>query len=185
MKFQYIVGYPNFWTFLFERANDKAIDENISMQLPRGSFSVDNKIIHCTHFVDTLYKFNEMFGTRFVPEKSTFGGQTYFNIASLEDGETYGLQEQKEEAITKVEEEKVIEQENDQDVETVSDVVDATEEKEESTIPDWEWISSLTNTKADKESFDVYAEEVFSIKLKRNMKIDNMRSKFKDLLAAK
>lgn len=182
MKFQYIVGYHNFWPFLFKQANDSSIDENISMQLPRGSFSVDNKIIHCTHFVDTLRKFNEMFGTRFVPEESTFGGQTYFNIAILEEGETYGVQEQKEETISKAEEEKVEDtpvSEPAPDIETivVEDLGDAT--------PDWEWIESLSNSKEDRLAFDQYAESKFSVKLKRNMKIDNMRAKFKEALEDK
>ena len=182
MKFQYIVGYHNFWPFLFKQANDSSIDENISMQLPRGSFSVNNKIIHCPHFVDTLRKFNEMFGTRFVPEESTFGGQTYFNIAILEEGETYGVQEQKEETISKTEEEKV------EDI-PVSEPVSAIEtivvEASGDVTPDWEWIESLDNNKEDKLALDQYAESKFSIKLSRTMKISNMIKAFKEELESK
>ncbi len=182
MKFQYIVGYHNFWPFLFKQANDSSIDENISMQLPRGSFSVNNKIIHCTHFVDTLRKFNEMFGTRFVPEESTFGGQTYFNIAILEEGKTRAVQEQKEETVSKTEEEKV------EDIpvsEPVADIETIVVEDSGDATPDWEWIESLDNNKEDKLALDQYAESKFSVKLSRTMKISNMIKAFKEELESK
>jgi len=67
--------------------------------------------------------------------------------------------------------------------ETVKEVVVVapveTEEKVEAVTPNWEWIESLANNKADKEAFDVYALEEFNIKLNRSKTLANMIKSFK------
>ncbi len=47
---------------------------------------------------------------------------------------------------------------------------------------DWSWIETLKNTKEDKKAFDEYAEEDYSIKLKRTMSLENMIKDFKEKL---
>lgn len=49
--------------------------------------------------------------------------------------------------------------------------------------PAWAWIESLENTAEDKLLLDKYAEDKFSIKLTRTMKLSNMIKKFKEELA--
>jgi hypothetical protein len=67
--------------------------------------------------------------------------------------------------------------------ETVKEVVVVapveTEEKVEAVTPNWEWIESLANNKADKEALDVYALEEFDIKLNRTKTLANMIKSFK------
>jgi len=60
------------------------------------------------------------------------------------------------------------------------------EEVSEVSLPnkpvDWSWIETLKNTKEDKKAFDEYAEEDYSIKLKRTMSLENMIKDFKEKL---
>ena len=56
------------------------------------------------------------------------------------------------------------------------------EEKVEAATPNWEWIESLANNKADKEALDVYALEEFDIKLNRTKTLANMIKGFKAAL---
>ena len=46
---------------------------------------------------------------------------------------------------------------------------------------DWEWVGTLEDTKEDKLLLDQYAEK-FNVKLKRNMKLQNMVKVFKKQL---
>lgn len=53
---------------------------------------------------------------------------------------------------------------------------------EESTSPDWEWISTLNNNKKDKNTLDVYAEK-FDVRLNQRNTLKNMVSDFKSKLS--
>ncbi len=65
--------------------------------------------------------------------------------------------------------------------EVVEEVVESTEDvKEDSVEVEWDWINSLVDNKDSKLQLDQYAENTFGIKLKRNMKLENMISIFKE-----
>ncbi len=68
--------------------------------------------------------------------------------------------------------------------EVVEEVVESIEEvkeaSEDSVEVEWDWINSLVDNKDSKLQLDQYAENTFGIKLKRNMKLENMISIFKE-----
>ena len=56
------------------------------------------------------------------------------------------------------------------------------EEAPEAKSPDWGWIDSLANNKADKEALDVYALEEFEVSLNKSKTLANMIKAFKAAL---
>ncbi|AUR91458.1 hypothetical protein NVP1161O_016 [Vibrio phage 1.161.O._10N.261.48.C5] len=180
--------------FHFKKINDlraflskrhEEINLNASISQPSFYFvTKDGKVHRATGTKMLAQVLNELFGNFYSVEDSITVTRQRGTLA-------YTLQEQ----------EKVVKAEVVVPVEEVKDVVSEPEVLEELAVdesvaevaveevvedakePDWAWIESLENTKEDRIELDRYAEEEFSVKLSRTMKLANMVKKFKEELA--
>ena len=183
--------------FHFKKINDlraflskrhEEINLNASISQPSFYFvTKDGKVHRATGTKMLAQVLNELFGNFYSVEDSITVTRQRGTLA-------YTLQEQekvvKAEVVVPVEEVKgvISEPEVLEDVvvvvveESVAEVA-VEEVVEDVKEPDWAWIESLENTPDDKLELDKYAEEEFSVKLSRTMKISNMVKKFKEELA--
>jgi hypothetical protein len=180
MKFKHIVGYHNLWNTLGEII--PSLDLNTSMNMQSHHFALqDGEAVFTHSYYNMLEVMNERFGTKFIPEMSSFIGATHFTLAFAEDGDVVAEPEV-------VQPEVVQNADVQEEAPLISlDVEDEEVTEEESTEkqPDWDWINSLGDDSDSKKELDAYAEEEFSIKLSRRKTMENMLIDFKAALEAK
>lgn len=144
--------------------------------------SNDDKFIRCGGFLDFAFQYNTYFTDAIDTSKSFQSGKVFYLFL-------------KEDIVFEETTHKDIEIVPETVPEKVEVVIDTTTTDEEETLSEldtdtpvdekevnWDWVNGLDNTKEDKLALDQYAEDHFSIKLSRTMKIENMIKKFKEEL---
>ena len=186
-KLRIFPSHINFYNYVHQFLPLLNVKESVSRS--RYSFKYDDKVIGCTGLVSQLDEMNKLLEKElFLLRISKVSGKLRYKIfvdgkveEDLLDSITQEVVEvvdvREEEEETKTPEET---QEDPEVVEPLSEDVPVEKKK-----VDWGWIESLGDDKDSKLSLDVYAEEEFGIKLKRNMKMKNMLAVFKEELAKK
>lgn len=149
----------------------EGLDLNRTLRLPKLWFSdVEGNDYKCQGSTEFCTKFNSIFNTNFIADKSYVSGKKivlFFGEEKLKECLEF------------------VEQEDVQDVtgDEQKEEGEAQETSEEAPVlaPDWVWIDTLENTPEDKLKLDKCGED-FGIKLNRRKTLSNMIKSFKEQL---